>query len=139
MKTFLDSSFFVGLLNTRDRNHEESKAILRRLKEEEYGTLVATDYILDEVITTVWAQTNRKEPVRKAYRLIYETPRFVNCEKVSDQMLGSAWEKWEKYAEWPKKPLSFTDCTILAFMESENVEYLVTFDSEFNGIVETVR
>ncbi|MFX0185606.1 MAG: hypothetical protein ACFE95_21185 [Candidatus Hodarchaeota archaeon] len=42
-------------------------------------------------------------------------------------------------AEWPKKPLNFTDCTLLAYMELENIEFFVTFDNEFNGLVNIVK
>lgn len=139
MTTFLDSNFFIALLNTRDEKHEEAKNKLITLKDTKFGSLVTTDYVVDEVITTIWGQTHRKDLVKKAYSLICQTPRFVQFKKISLDHLTLTWEKWVQLAEWPKRPLSFTDCTILAFMELENVEYLLTFDSEFNGLVKTVN
>ncbi|MHA2112378.1 MAG: PIN domain-containing protein [Candidatus Hodarchaeales archaeon] len=38
-----------------------------------------------------------------------------------------------------KKPLNFTDCTILAYMESEKIDFLVTFDTEFDSLANIVR
>ncbi|MDH5403517.1 MAG: hypothetical protein OEY49_13565 [Candidatus Heimdallarchaeota archaeon] len=40
-----------------------------------------------------------------------------------------------KYTEWPKRPLSFTDCHILAICEWVNIKTLLTFDDEFNGLI----
>ncbi len=42
-------------------------------------------------------------------------------------------------AEWPKKPLSFTNCTIITYMESEKIDFLVTFDTEFDGLANIVK
>ena len=75
------------------------------MKDPQYGSLITTDYVLDEVITTVWAQTHRKDLVRKAFNLIWNTPQFVKCEKITQQLIQNAWEKWEKYMEnMPERP-----------------------------------
>ncbi len=38
-----------------------------------------------------------------------------------------------------KKFLCFTDCMILAFMELEKVVNLVTFDTEFDGLINILK
>ena len=139
MSTFLDSCFFVALLNTRDENHNNAKKLLKELKKVEYGSLLTTDYIVDEVLTTIWGHTHRKDLVINAYQVTCQKPEFVQFKKISDQHFGTSWKKWEQLADWPKKPLSFTDCTILAYMDLENIEFLVTFDNEFEGLVNTVK
>lgn len=139
MGTFLDSNFFIALLNTRDELHEKAKKKLTTLKDPKFGSLVTTDYVVDEVITTIWGQTHRKDLVKKAFSLICQIPRFVQFKKISRDHLTLTWEKWVQLAEWPKRPLSFTDCTILAFMELEHIEYLLTFDSEFKELVKIVN
>ena len=135
----MDSCFFVALLNNRDEKHVDAKKILKLLRNNHYGALVTTDYIVDEVITTIWGHTHRKDFVINAYNIIYKKPEFVQFKKITDQHFQLSWQKWEQITEWPKKPLSFTDCTILAFMELENVEILVTFDTEFDGLVNMLK
>ena len=138
MSTFLDSCFFVALLNTRDEQHKKAKNFLNKLKKPEFGSLLTTDYIVDEVLTTIWAHTRRKDLVIKAYNTTCQKPEFVKFKKIENKHFKLSWEKWEHLAEWPKRPLSFTDCTILAFMELENIKHLVTFDDEFSGLVNLV-
>ena len=138
MSTFLDSCFFVALLNIRDEKHGDAKKLLEELKKAKYGSLLTTDYIVDEVLTTIWGHTHRKDLVINAYTLTCQEPNFVQFKKVKDQHFEIAWKKWKQLAEWPKKPLSFTDCTILAYMVVENIEFLVTFDAEFKGLINIV-
>ncbi len=138
MATFIDSCFFVALLNTRDEKHKNAKKLLIELKKRKFGSLLTTDYIVDEVLTTVWGHTHRKDLVVKAFNITCQQPKFVKFKKIEDTHFVLSWKKWQQLAEWPKKPLSFTDCTILAFMELENIEFLVTFDDEFDGLVELV-
>ena len=135
MTIFIDSGVFVALLNKRDKKHPQANKLLRKLKDNSFGMRVTTDYVLDEVITTLWARTHRKDIIIKAYRMIRQTPPFVHFKFFSQEWLDLAWEKWQDFAKWPEKPLSFTDCTILAFMEREKVSFLASFDSEFDGLV----
>jgi predicted nucleic acid-binding protein len=76
--------------------------------------------------------------VTKAYSLIRHTPEFIKFEYITPSTLDLAWEKWERFAKWPEKPLSFTDCCILSFIDSYDVGYLATFDSDFTGLCQLV-
>ena len=135
MTVFLDSNYFVALLNTRDNNHNQAMILLERLKDPTWGERLTTDYILDEVVTTIWSQTHRKELVKKAYNLIWNTPQFVRLQLLTKPQLELAYKKWIKLAEWPKRPLSYTDCTILSIMETQEITHLLSFDAEFDGLV----
>ena len=135
MTVFLDSNFFVALLNTRDHNYKRAVTFLDRFKVGDLGTRLTSDYILDEVITTIWSQTHRKDLVIKAYELIWNTPDFVHTQVITENYLELAYNKWKRFAEWPKRPLSYTDCTILAMMETQNIDHLLSFDAEFEGLV----
>jgi len=130
----IDSNVFIALLNTRDRNHRNARELLTKLKNPDYGMRLTIDYVLDEVLTTLWMHTHQKGVVKKAYTLVRSTPEFIKFEYVTPDVLRLAWEKWERYAKWPEKPLSFTDCCILSFIDTNDVGYIATFDSDFAGL-----
>lgn len=134
MTVLIDSNVIIALLNTRDRNYPKARELLTRLKDPGYGMRLTIDYVLDEVLTTLWMRTQQKGVVTKAYALIRHTPEFIKYEYVTPGILDLAWEKWDRYAKWPEKPLSFTDCCILSFIEINDVGYLATFDSDFTGL-----
>jgi predicted nucleic acid-binding protein len=134
MTVFIDSNIIIALLNSRDKNHTRAKKILEELKEPKFGMRITTDYVLDEVVTTLWMHTHRKSTVNKAYNLLRNTPEFIRFEYTTPMVLDLAWAKWEQFAKWPEKPLSFTDCCILSFIEKHDITYLSTFDSDFCGL-----
>ncbi|MHA1861510.1 MAG: type II toxin-antitoxin system VapC family toxin [Candidatus Ranarchaeia archaeon] len=139
MTVFLDSNFFVAILNTRDHNYKRALTFLDRFKAGDLGARLTSDYVLDEVITTIWSQTHRKDLVVKAYELICNTPDFVHIQIITKGCLALAYNKWKQFAEWPKRPLSYTDCTILAMMETQNIDQLLSFDEEFEGLVPRLK
>ncbi|MFO7835078.1 MAG: PIN domain-containing protein [Candidatus Thorarchaeota archaeon] len=138
MAVFLDSNVIIALLNSRDKNHTRARNLLTKLKRPEYGTRITIDYVLDEVLTTLWNHTHQKSIVEKAYYLICHRPDFIKFARVGFDTLDIAWEKWMTLASWPEKPLSFTDCCIIAFMDKNDIEYLATYDSDFDGLVPLV-
>ncbi len=138
MAVLLDSNVIIAFLNSRDKNHTAAKELLTKLKHPEYGMRVTIDYVLDEVLTALWMHTRRKDVVKKAHRFIRNTPEFIRFDYVKSDIFDLAWRKWEKVASWPKKPLSFTDSCILSFMERHDIEYLASFDSDFDGLVSLV-
>lgn len=138
MTVLIDSNVIIALLNTRDRSHSRAKELLTELRDPKYGMRLTVDYVLDEVLTTLWMHTKQKDIVRKAYDLIHNTPEFIRLEYITPGTLGLAWERWEQVAKWPEKPLSFTDCCILAHIDGNGVKYLATFDADFSGLVTLV-
>lgn len=139
MAVFIDSNIIIALLNSRDKHHDSAKLLLSELRKPKYGMRVTTDYVLDEVLTTLWLHTHRKSVVTKAYNLLRHTPEFIRMEYLTPHILDGAWMTWEKFAKWPKKPLSFTDCSILSYMEKNDVKYLASFDSDFKGLATIVK
>jgi len=134
----LDSSVIIALLNSRDKNHSRAGELLTKLKQPEYGMRITIDYVLDEVLTTLWNHTHRKSIVENAYNLICRRPDFIKFVHVGFDVPDMAWEIWKKVASWPEKPLSFTDCCIIAFMDKNDIKHLATYDSDFDGIVSIV-
>ncbi len=135
MTVFIDSNVIIALLNSRDKNHDRSRELLTRLKDSDIGMRVTIDYVLNEVVTTLWMHTHRKKIVTNAYNLICNTPNFIRFEHVTPSILDVAWKKWQQLTIWPQRPLSFTDCCILSFIEKHKIDHLATFDSDFDGLV----
>ncbi|MBD3159419.1 MAG: PIN domain-containing protein [Candidatus Lokiarchaeota archaeon] len=138
MAVLLDSNVIIAMLNSRDKNHSRAGELLTKLKQPEYGMRITIDYVLDEVLTTLWNHTHRRSIVEKAYNLICSRPDFIKFSQVGFDVLDIAWETWMKFASWPEKPFSFTDCCIIAFMDKNDIEHLATYDSDFDGLVSII-
>ena len=93
MTVFIDSNIIISLLNSRDKNHSRAEDLLTELKKPEYGMRVTTDYVLDEVLTTLWMHTHRKGIIAKAYNLVCHAPEFIRFEHTTPEVLDLAWAK----------------------------------------------
>ncbi len=134
VSTLIDTCFFVALANKDDDNHSRASELLGDLLKGNYGTRITTDYVLDEAITVAWVRTKRKSLVIQVYNYILGEDAFVLLQPFSKELIPKAWEVFNRYADH-KRPLSFTDCTLLAHSKDKDISYILSFDDEFDGLI----
>jgi predicted nucleic acid-binding protein len=140
MSIFIDTGVFVGYVNKKDKNHNIAVNFLEGLMRNRYRTSFTSDYIFDEAVTVALYRT---KDIRKAIdvgELIVGNEekgitRFVNILPVSKSIFNEAWKLFLKY---PEKMLSFTDCTSIALIKGREIDYIASFDKDFDGIVNRV-
>lgn len=129
MVYFADATFLVALFNKGDAHHEEAVATMARVAKEGGASppLVLTDYVFDEVITTVLYKTRRHDRAATAGRMLRES-RGARMVTVSSPTFERA---WELFLDRKDKMWSFTDCTSFTVMEEVGLRMALTFDSDF--------
>lgn len=123
MAIFIDASVFCAYANNNDVHHPAAKKILKEIIAGDHGKSVTTDYIFDETVTVALRKTNKA--------LALELGEFIlNSEVFMARIDAMIFRKaWEIFRE--KHNISFTDCTIIAFMSVFGIQKLATFDKEF--------
>ena len=111
---FIDSSAYIALYNRRDRNHGRAREFVGRVRERELGpvTFYTSDYVFDEVVTSIVALTGRKDLAVAAGEAIL-TSRITRLIKVDHDVFREAWALFKRHAD---KLWSFTDCTSFVMM-----------------------
>ena len=137
MAILLDTGFFVALNNLDDVHHKRAVAMLRDLVSGEYGQRVTLDYVLDEAVTATWVRTKDKHVVASVYQLLMGKNAVAFLMPFSITRLPQAWASFEKYSQ-KDRPLSFTDCCLICFAEERNIDLILSFDSEFDGILKRI-
>ena len=140
MSIFIDTGVFVAYVNKKDKNHSSAVNLLEDIMRNKFRTSFTSDYIFDEAITVA---LHRTKDIRKAIdvgELIVGNEekgiiRFVNIILVSKVVFNEAWKLFLKY---PEKMLSFTDCTSIALIKGREIDYVASFDTDFDGIVDRV-
>jgi len=140
MSIFIDTGVFVGYVNKKDKNHGIAVNLLEGIMRNKYRTSFTSDYIFDEAVTVALYRT---KDIRKAIdvgELIVGNEekgiaRFINILPVSKSIFIEA---WKLFLEYPEKMLSFTDCTSIALIEGREIDYIASFDKDFDGIVNRV-
>jgi uncharacterized protein len=125
---FLDSSFLISVEVETDQNHSKAIKIRDEIINKEFGETIISDYIFDEIITVTF---NKTKDLKKAIIVGNNLKKSANMIKIDEDAFDEAWEIF-KYQE--KTSLSFTDCTILALMQSMNIKHIATFDEDFKKI-----
>lgn len=133
MAIFVDTGVFVAVRNKRDVNHGRGKELMRWALKGRYGRVYTSDHIIDEAITVALARTHNLDMARNTGRYIIDSPRIEKL-RVGEQEFMMAWRRFLSLT----KPMSFTDVTTLALMEVRGIERIMSFDADFDGLVERV-
>jgi predicted nucleic acid-binding protein len=131
LAVFIDTGVFVAANNKSDKNHARATELMKQALEGKFGEIFTSDYVIDEFITTALARTHDHQVAISTGSFIIESPRIQKIyTDVSD--FENAWAKFRKLG---KKPMSFTDCVSLAHIDKKKIERIMSFDSEFEGLV----
>jgi len=135
MAVLLDTGVFVAARNSRDKNHERAKELFERALKGEFGVVYTTDYVIDEAVTTALFRTGEYGVALNTGRLAIESPRVEKLYTGPEEFT----EAWRKFQKIGKRPMSFTDCVTLVQVEKHGISSVMTFDSEFDGLVSRIR
>lgn len=134
MTVFIDSGIFVAFHNTKDSNNRRALEHIREIVAGRLGPAYTSDYIFDEAVTVTLVRTRRPKIALNVGRMILSelTKPFLTILTVNAEAFKEAWKLFPRYAG---RGLSFTDCTSIALMRMRNIESILSFDADFDGIV----
>lgn len=118
----LDTSFLVGLHNTRDVHHPAAVGLMDRLVAGEWGQALLLEYVFLELTTVLLARRGIDVATRVG-RLLLES-REVDFLPCSDIFV----ETFETFVRQPEGTLSFTDAAIATVARREPQAVVATFD-----------
>jgi predicted nucleic acid-binding protein len=124
---FVDTSAWYALKATDDRFHDSAVSFYHELMTGRHGSLVVSDYVLDEAATLLMATKGGETATRflddslssKSVRLVWIEPElFHQATKTFKTGSGRGW--------------SFTDCTSFELMHRLRIGTAFAFDKHFN-------
>jgi predicted nucleic acid-binding protein len=136
MSVFVDTGVFYAHHDVNASRHETGVAALNHvLREAEYGRVLTSEYVYDEVVTLVQKRTGsvadgiaigrrlRGEGYPDAIELLYSSPTLFD----------TAVEAYETYVD---QDLSFTDAMTVVMSEHHDIDAVLSFDDDFDGVVD---
>jgi predicted nucleic acid-binding protein len=123
----VDSGVLIGMADSDDERHETARRIVRGIDRGDLPTGRVTNYVVIETLN--WIHQRRDtEKARETYRRLKRSAGFevIHAPKKD---LGRALELFETH-----DGLSFGDATIAAYVEREDLEFLYSFDGDFDAI-----
>ncbi len=122
MSVFADTSFFVALINERDRHHEVADRLGRELKQ----PIVTTQWELLE-LGNYFANSRYREIASQLIESI-PTDTRIECVPVNEE---SFWRGQRLYGSRPDKQWSLTDCISFETMRDRAIHEALTADHHF--------
>ncbi len=119
---FADSSFFIGLVDKKDKWHDKALAISERINEE----MMVSDLVISESVTSIGSRSGGK-----AGQKLYEF--FVdNChiEYVDEDTLRDGMDVFLRY----DGRLSLADSVSVVVMRRKGISRIVSLDSDFDRV-----
>ncbi len=135
MAIFLDTGVIVAFLNTRDSRNGEANDLFESIWDNAYGRAITSDYIVDECYTLLISRTGNLKLIENLHDFIYGNStngisRFIDFQFITPDLYDLTWKLYERYQD---PDLSFTDLSIIALTSKLSIEYLASFDGDFDG------
>ena len=128
---FLDTWGWLVLADAKDPSHRE--AVSQRRLRSHPGTLVTSDYVLDETLSLLF----RRAPFDTARRFAdaifdAESAGLLKLERVTTPRFNAAYRLRLRYRDKPS--ISFTDLTSFVIMQELGITSVLTADSHFQQV-----
>ena len=128
MRTFVDTSAWVAIVDDSDRYHSKSKSHYLQLLKEKTG-LLTSNYVLAETYTWLRYRVGHRYAVRfHKMATSAEKLRTLEILWVDRTIADAAWGIFEKYSD---QIFSFTDCTSFVLARRAKVNEAFAFDKDF--------
>ena len=119
---FADSSYFIGLADSKDQWHQQAVGVLNKIKDK----LMISDLVISETVTSIGSRAGGKAG-KRMYDFFCD-----NCEIVyfDDELLDEGMDIFLKYGG----KLSVADSVSVATMKRKGIKKIISFDSDFDRV-----
>ncbi|MGM0447465.1 MAG: type II toxin-antitoxin system VapC family toxin [Methanobacteriota archaeon] len=135
MSVFVDTGVFYAHHDTdASRNAVGTDALNAVLSSAEYGHVMTSDYVYDETVTLTQMRTGDVDAGLEVGRRIRGAgyPSAIELLHSSPALFDRAVSVHQTYAD---HDLSFTDAMTVAMIEYHEIDGVLSFDDDFDGIV----
>ena len=138
MSVLVDTGVFYAHADVDASRHQPAVSAFDAIIDGRFGQPYTSDYIYDETVTLTLGRTGEFERARRVgqrIRGVEDFPQFVEIEHVTASDFGKAVEVFERYDD---QHLSFTDATTVALVERRDIDAVLSFDDDFDGLVDRI-
>jgi len=136
MTVLIDTGVLYAEHDTDAARHEMAVDAIEAVYDGELGQPFISDYVFDEAITLTRRRTGSFASAKQLsdrLRGRNEYPHVFEMEYVTASVFSDAVTVFEQYDD---QQLSFTDATIVALAEQHDIDHVLSFDDDFDGVVD---
>lgn len=128
---FLDTGGLFAYFHPGATQHDEARAFMQAVGRGEipYRPLFTSTYVVDELVTLLQAK-GRNEWAVDAFEMLTTSENVTVLRESRDQFEAVG----ERLSDFADHEISFTDHLTALQMDAENVEYVFTYDGDFQTL-----
>jgi len=139
MTVLVDTGVIYAHHDERATRHDKAVSAFESLLRGEYGRPYVSDHIFDEAVTLTRARTGSFEAADTVARRLLGEGSYPTRFDVLDVGPGALRDSVETFRRYADHELSFTDATTVAFCERRDIDAVLSFDSDFDGLIERIE
>ena len=136
MSVFVDTGVFYAHHDRSASIHEVgARTLIHVLTSAQFGRVLTSDYVFDEAVTLTLRRTGRvDDAIKLGNRIRGEGfPEVIDLLHESPSNFEHAFEVFQQYDD---QQLSFTDAMTISLVENHDIDTVLSFDDDFDGIVD---
>mgnify|MGYP000639850841 CR=1 FL=1 len=138
MSVFVDTGVFYAHHDTDAERHEDAVTAFDELLEGTYGQPYTSDYVLDETITRTRVRTDSFEAADVVASRVLGADPFPDVFEVINVAPDDLRATLETVRRFDDHDRSFTDASTVALCESYDIDSVLSFDDDFDGLIDRV-
>jgi predicted nucleic acid-binding protein len=138
MTVFVDTGVLYADHDTDATRHNVASDALEAVYDGTYGLPYVSDYIYDEAVTLTLKRGGSFDAAKQLgdrLRGVDPYPQTYEMLRVSAAAFTDAVDVFERYDD---QELSFTDATSAALIERHGIDAVLSFDDDFDGVVDRI-
>ena len=139
MSVFVDTGLFYAVQGTGTSRHDTARDALSAVVQGSYGRALTTNFVVEETATLVRSRTGDFGQAKRAIDRILgrgEYPDAFDLRHVDPELFSRGIDAFDRYSD---HELSLTDATTVALVESADIDHVLSFDDDFDGIVDRLE
>lgn len=136
MSVFIDTGVFFAQHDEDATRHTEAKRAMRTVLSGKFGQPYTSDYVFDEAVTLTRKRAGNYEAARSIGRRILgldEYPDGIELIHLSSDLFDEGFATLQRYHD---HSLSFTDACTIALVKDHEMDAVLSFDDDFDGIID---
>jgi hypothetical protein len=139
MSVFVDTGVFYAHHDTDADRHEAAVAAFDELLDGAYGQPHTSDYVFDETVTLTRVRTGSFEAANTVASRVLGEDGFPTVFEVLNVDADDVRNALDAFRRYDDHDLSFTDAATVALCDTRGIDTVLSFDSDFDGLVDRVE
>ena len=139
MTVFVDTGVFYAHHDTDAERHDRAVELMESVLDGKYGVPYTSEYVFNEAVTLTRRRTRSVESATTIGRRILGAEPFPSVFELVTLDADDVETGWRTFQRFSDHDPSFTDAVSISLCDSRGIDSIMSFDSDFDGLLERIH